>query len=149
LGTAANALGAYAGERPPEVTPIVDATGMWHHARNATFATIGHYYARMIGADESAGVESELEQARRALAGTLPAEPLPWGYTLFVAGLRIDPGKVQYTPQDAFSLDFARAVYAAHSGDGDLDVFVTAALDARAAAQLAEQFVRGFLEYGD
>src|SRR5262249_61936292 len=39
LGSAANALGAYAGERPADVAPTVDAKGMWHHARNASFAT--------------------------------------------------------------------------------------------------------------
>jgi hypothetical protein len=147
-GTAANALGAYAGERPPEIVPQVEAGGMWHRARNAAFATSGRYYARIVGADESPAVLAQVEHARRALAAALPAEPLPWGYALFTGGMGIDPGRVAYVTENAFSLGFARRVYTARLDDADLEAFVVATPDDAAARALAERFIAGFLEYG-
>ena len=149
LGTAANALGAYAGERAPDAASQVNGGGLWHRSRNAEFATIGHFYARILGADESAPVLAQLEQARHALSAALPAEPLPWGYELFVAGMKFDPGHVSYTPENAYSLGFARNVYAAPLGDGDTEGFVVAAPDAKSATALAARFIHGFLDYGD
>jgi hypothetical protein len=149
LGTAANALGAYAGERAPDAVSQVNGSGLWHRSRNAEFATAGRFYGRILGADESAPVIAQLEQARRALTAALPAEPLPWGYELFVAGMKFDPGHVSYTPENAYSLGFARNVYAAPLGDGDIEGFVVAAADAKSAAALAERFIHGFLDYGD
>ena len=149
LRTAANALGAYAGERPPEIAPHLDATGMWHRARNAAFATVGRYYARIVGADESAAVLEQVEHVRTRLAAALPAEPLPWGYALFAGGMGVDPGRVTYVTENAFSLGFARRVYTAKLGDDDLEGFVVAAVDAAAAAALAQRFGHGFRDYGE
>jgi len=148
MGTAANALGAYAGERPPEIAPQMDASGMWHRARNAAFATVGRYYARIVGADESPAVLAQLDHARTTLASALPGEPLPWGYALFVAGLDVDPGQVAYVTENAFSLGFARRVYTAKL-DGDLEAFVVATVDDAAATALAARFVTGFRDYGE
>jgi hypothetical protein len=151
LGTAANALGAYAGERPPDASPQVGPSGMWHRARNAAFATVGRYYARLVGADESERVVTQLEQVRRALAAALPPEPLPWGYALFVGGLGLDPGRVSYSAENAFSFGFARHVYAARLDARleDLEGFVAAAPHEAAAVELAAQFAGGFREYGE
>lgn len=149
MGGPANALGAYAGERAPEAAPQLDASGMWHRARNATFATVGNYYLRLLGADESDAVQSQVEHARKTIVAALPAAPLPWGYTLFAGILKLDPGKVSFTPENAYSLGFARNVYAAPLGDGDLEGFVTLAADPAAATALAAQFVKGFLDYGE
>src|SRR5262249_14128039 len=149
LGTSANALGAYAGERPADVAPTVDANGMWHHARNASFATIGRFYLRLVGSDETPAVQAELDHLRRTITPALPAEPLPWGYVLFVVGLNIPPSKVTFTPESAYSLEVGRNVYAAPMGAGDLEGFVVAAADDAAGAKLAREFVKGFLDYGD
>ncbi len=149
LGTAANALGAYAGERAPDAASQVNGSGLWHRSRNAEFATVGHYYARILGADESAPVIAQLEHARRALSAALPAEPLPWGYELFVAGMKLDPGQVSYTLENAYSLGFARNVYSAPLGGGDAEGFVVATADAKSATALAARFIEGFLDYGD
>jgi hypothetical protein len=149
LGTAANALGAYAGERPPESTPQLDAAGMWHRARNASFATQGRYYARIVGADETPEVLAQVEHVRAALAAALPREPLPWGYALFAGGMKVDPGRVTYVTENAFSLGFARRVFTAKLDDGDLEVFVVACVDPEAARSLAGQFAQGFRDYGE
>jgi hypothetical protein len=131
--------------RPPEI----DASGMRHRARNATFATVGKYYLRLLGSDESDAVQAQVEHARRTIVAALPAAPLPWGYSLFAGSMKLDPGKVAFTAENAYSLGFARNVYAAPLGDGDLEAFVTIAPDAGAAQALAAQFVKGFLDYGD
>jgi len=149
LGTAANALGAYAGERPPEATPHVDASGMSHRARNAFFMTAGRYYARLLGSDESPPVLAQLEHAQRALVAALPAEPLPWGYAIFVGGMGLDPGRVAYVLENAFSFGFAQRVYTARLDDADLEAFVVAAAGDREAADLAQRFANGFREYGE
>jgi hypothetical protein len=149
LGKAANALGAYAGERAPDAAPQIDGTGMWHRARNATFVTIGRYYARLVGSDESEAVLAQLEQARKALTAALPGEPLPWGYALFVGGMGLDPGRVAYVPENAYSFGFARGVYTGRLNDADLEGFVVASVDPGAAAQLAQRFSGGFREYGE
>jgi len=145
----ANALGAYAGERAPEASPQLNSSGMWHRARNATFATVGKYYLRLLGADESDAVQAQVEQARKMIVAALPAAPLPWGYALFAGALKLDPGKVAFTPENAYSMGFARNVYAAPLGDGDLEGFVSIATDDAAATALAAQFVKGFLDYGE
>jgi hypothetical protein len=149
LGNAANALGAYAGERSPDAAARVEASGLWHRARNAVFATTGRYYARLVGADESAPVLAQLEHARRALQAALPGEPLPWGYALFAGGMGLDPGRIAYFPENAFSFGFAPPVFVARPDASDLELFAAPAAAAGAASELATRFVQGFQQYGD
>jgi hypothetical protein len=65
LGSAANAVGAYSGERSPGVSPVVGENGMKHIDRNALFLTQGRYYLRAIG------------RARRARAHPVPLRAGP------------------------------------------------------------------------
>ena len=147
LGEAPNALGAYAGERPPEVVPSVDDAGMFHTSENALFLTRGRYYARAIGSDAGPEVRTLLAHLETRLR-TMQGEPLPWGYALFVGALQIDPGRVSFMAENAFSFGFARNVYAARLQDGDTEIFVVAAASAEIAPALAQQFTAGFLNYG-
>ncbi len=148
LSTAANALGAYAGERPGGITPEISSSGMAHVARNALFLTRGKYYARVIGSDESPQVLDALARLRTSLEGAIEGEPLPWAYALFSGRLGIDPGKVTFLLGNAFSFDFARYVYTATVDDDGGRLFVSAARDEDSALTLAARFNAGFLEYG-
>jgi len=147
LGTAANALGAYAGERAPASKTTAEAGGLWHLARNALFMTRGRYYMRAIGADESPGTQAQLSRLRTIFAA-LPGEPLPWAYALFLGQMGIDPGRISYTAENAFSFGFATDVYAAKPDSSDLELFVQVAPDAAAARDLAARYTAGFLDYG-
>jgi hypothetical protein len=91
LGQAANALGAYSGERPPEVTPEVGAGGMSHLAPNALFMTRGRYYLRAIGSEVTDVTQAQLTHLRQAFEAGVQGEPLPWAYALFVGELDLDP----------------------------------------------------------
>jgi hypothetical protein len=146
-GTAANALGAYAGERPPDAIPIGD-DGKSVIARNALFMTRGKYYVRAIGSDESEPVVAMLRHVQQRFAASLQDESLPWGYAVFAGALGFDAGRVSYMPEDAFSFGFARNVYAARLDDDATELFLTVAADDAAAAALADQFTQGFLSYG-
>jgi hypothetical protein len=147
LRTAANALGAYAGERAPGSTMHAESDGLWHVARNALFMTRGRYYLRAIGSDESPPVQEELAQLRELFA-TLPGEPLPWAYALFVGEMNIDPGRIAYTAENAFSFGFAASVWSAKPDSSDMEIFVQAAADPAAARELVARFTAGFLDYG-
>lgn len=148
LGRAPNALGAYAGERPPEVRPRVDANGMAHTSANALFLTRGRYYARAIGADTTAATRAALGHVERVLEAGLAGEPLPWAYALFAGTMAFDPGRVSYMAENAFSFGFARDVYAVLLDD-ESQLFVVACEGGDAARSLAEQFAAGFRELAD
>lgn len=148
LGTAANALGAYAGERPPDVIPDLTESGMAHTARNALFLTRGQYYIRAIGSDETPGIINLLAKLRPRFEDEMEGEQLPWGYALFTGALGIDPGDIDYMTESAFSFGFAYDVYAATLEDGESQLFVTPAEDETAAREQADQFTEGFLGYG-
>jgi hypothetical protein len=148
LGTAANAVGAYSGERPPSVTPDVGETGLSHLDRNALMMTQGHFYLRALGSEESPRVRAELEHLRARFSADLPGEPLPWGFALLVGRLGIPAGSVSYTLENAFSFGFAHNVYSAILADGDTEVYVTPATDTDAATALAARYRDGFLQYG-
>jgi hypothetical protein len=147
LRTAANALGAYAGELAPGTASTAEAAGLWHVARNALFMTRGRFYVRAIGADESPTVQAALAHLRAVCAG-LPGEPLPWAYALFMGEMGIAPGRISYTAENAFSFGFAHDVYAAQPDSSDLQLFVQVAPDAAGAHDLAARFTAGFLDYG-
>lgn len=68
LGQAPNALGAYAGERPPEIKPAVGDRGMSHLARNALFMTRGRYYIGPSGPRNRRGCSRSSPTSRRSSA---------------------------------------------------------------------------------
>jgi hypothetical protein len=67
-----------------------------------------------------------------------------------VAGMGLDPGKVTYFVENAFSFAFARDVWAARpkGKDDDLELFVVARASAADARALADQLHKGFLGFG-
>lgn len=149
LGRPANALGAYAGERPAEVDAKLDVSGLAHLARNALMLTQGRFYLRAIGSDESPSVISQLRRLEQVFRQALPAEPLPWGYALFVGQLGLEPSKVSYLAENAFSFGFARDVYLAHLGKGTTTLFLVATANDAAASALAARFSDGFAGLGE
>ena len=148
LGDGANALGAYAGERSPDISPDVTETGMAHIDRNALFLTQGRFYARAIGSDETPAIRSQLEYLRGVLESGLEGEALPWGYGLFVGALGFGSERVSYLPENAFSFGFATNVYAGLLEDEETELFVTVRDTSEDAASLARQFRDGFAGYG-
>jgi hypothetical protein len=148
MGSAQNALGALAGEKPPEVRASSAAGTQWYAVRNALFLSRGSHYARAIGSDESAEVQAQLAALRSALEARLPAGERPWSHALFADALGVAPDRIEYHRENAFSFGFARNVHAALLDDGESEAFVAPSADAGAAQALAERFERGFLEYG-
>jgi hypothetical protein len=150
LARAANALGCYGGERDPKVKPEISDSGLFHIARNALYMARGPYYLRVIGSDESPAVTDKLRALADTLGREIQGQPLPWAYGLFVGGMGIDPGKVTYFVENAFSFGFARDVWAARpkGKDDDLELFVVAKATAADARALATQLHKGFLGFG-
>ncbi len=148
LSDAPNALGAYAGERAPGISPVVNERGLSHVDRNALYLTRGSYYVRAIGTGESPSVRAQLAHLERRFDDTLAGEPLPWAYALFVGCLGLDPGRVSYQSENAFSFGFARDVYSGLLADDETEGFVVAAGSAAAAESLALRFTEGFRSYG-
>jgi len=149
LGSSANASGALAGEKAPEIPAQSHDGSTWYVARNALFFARGSYYIRAIGSDESPAVLAQLEHLRSVLQAALPAGTQSWAETLFGERLGIAPGRLAFQPENAFSFGFAKDVYVATLDDGDTELFVTTAADPAAARALAARFEKGFLEYGE
>ncbi len=148
LGEAANALGAYAGERAPGVLPVVGPRGLEHLDRNALFLTRGPWYVRAIGSDESPAVLAQLESLRETIGDALPGEALPGAWAIFVGAMGFDPGQVSYTAENTFSFGFAKDVYSARLDD-DTEPFVIEGESAEAASALAARVSAAFREYGE
>lgn len=151
LGSADNALGAYAGEKSADLEPERGKAGLWHRDRNALYMTHGGYYVRAIGSDEGSAVAAQLAHLRQVLEGGIEVEggaELPWAHRLFGA-LELSPGRVTFHRENAFSFGFARNVYSALLPDDETELFVTAASGEDAAAALAARFVEGFESYGE
>lgn len=149
LGEAKNALGAYSGELAEGVTPVAGTGGMHHFDRNALYLARGRFYVRAVGSEESAAVRAELEHLRRAFEAGLAGESLPGPHALFVGGLGLDPGQVSYTPENAFSFEFADSVYSATLPENETELYVVQTATPAAARELAARFNAGFLEYGE
>lgn len=149
LGGIGNALGAFSGEisNPDTSVELVDG-GLWYATRNGGFLARGRFYARLIGSDDAAAIREKIVQLRAALTAALPAESLPWGYDVLTGRLGINPARVRYHRENAFSFAFATDVYAATVGEGDLEIFFTRRANAAAARALADQFADGFAAYG-
>lgn len=152
LGEAQNALGAYNGERPPEIAASAEAGSTFHVARNAAFLARGRHYVRLIGSDESEPVVAEVQRLLSLLRRELPAEAAPWGVRVFVEQLKLSPGQVSYDKSNAFSFGFARDVFRARlsppDATDDVEAFVTAAADEAAALGLARQYQEAFASLG-
>jgi len=149
LGSAENALGALAAERPPETKASSGGGTTWYVARNALFLARGESYARAIGSDESPAVLAQLETLRKAFEGGIAAGEKPWTVALFADALGIPPDRLQYAAENAFSFGFAKNVTSATLDDGETELFVLPAGDAAQAKTLSARFEEGFLSYGE
>jgi hypothetical protein len=150
LANAANALGAYGGERPPDAQVQVTTAGLHHFSRNAVFFARGRYYIRVIGSDETPLIHDKLEQLAQTLIAGVPGEPLPWAYGLFLGQMKFSADKITYSAKNAFSLAFADDVWAVRprGKENDLEIFVSVRDDAKAARQMADKLRASFLELG-
>lgn len=148
LGEPSNALGAFAGETPQEVTPEMLQDGLMRFDRNAAFVTRGELYVRAVAAEETEEIRAALEHVLRRFRDEVKGADLPWSYALFVAGLGVDAGRVSFVPENAFSFAFAKGVHKASMGE-DLEVFVMPSADLAAAKAAAKRFVEGWLSYGE
>ena len=148
LAEPANALGAYAGERPEEVPSTVAPGGMRHLHRNALLMTRGSFYIRALGSDESPAVRTQLEHLLAAFEESLPGEGLPAPYAVFVGGMALDPSRVSYVAENAFSFEFGRNVYTALLEDDETEVFLVSTERPEQANGLANDFNKGFQGYG-
>ncbi len=149
LGSAENALGALAAERPPETKASSGGGTSWYVARNALFLARGASYARAIGSDESPAVLAQLEALRKAFEGGIAAGEKPWTVALFADALGLPPDRLQYAAENAFSFGFAKNVTSATLDDGETELFVLPAGDAAKAKALSAKFEEGFLSYGE
>ena len=113
VSSAANALGAYSGERPPDAKVQVTDAGLHHFDRNALYLARGPYYIRVIGSDETPVVADKLKQVAEKLLSDVGGEPLPWAYGLYIGQLGLGADKITYSAKNAFSLGFADDVWAA------------------------------------
>jgi hypothetical protein len=152
LAESRNAIGAYNGERSPDA-PSTSADGSTFHLdRNAAFLSRGRYYVRLIGSDESAPVVAEVRRLLDVFRRELPGEAAPWGFSLFVEQLKLDPSRVTYVKSNAFSFGFGRDVYKASlsppDSKDDMEAFVVAQADPAAAQALASEYTGGFASLG-
>jgi hypothetical protein len=146
-GTAANALGCYAGERPAEIEAMSDDNGMFHRDRNALYITRGRYYIRAIGADESAAVLQQLAHLQDVFVRNMQGDDWPWAFALFVDGMQTAPGDLSFQEENAFSFGFAHNVWAA-AWEG-FELFAIPNDNAESATKLADRFASGFLDLGE
>jgi hypothetical protein len=146
-GSAANAVGTYAGERPESIQPESDDAGMWHFDRNAFYMTRGPYYIRAIGSDESPQVLQLLAHLQDTFARNMGGAEKPWAFELFVDGMHATPGDVSFVEENAFSFGFASNVWVANWQD--FEVFAVPNRDDARARALAARFAAGFLDLGE
>ena len=145
VSNAANALGAYSGERPPDAKVQVTDAGLHHFDRNALYLARGPYYIRVIGSDETPVVADKLKQVAEKMLSDVGGEPLPWAYGLYIGQLGLGADKITYSAKNAFSLAFADDVWAVRpeGKQTDLELFVSARADAAGARQIVKQLQRG------
>ncbi len=151
MGSGANALGAYGGERAPTAKPTVTEAGLHHLDRNALYLARAPFYIRVIGSDETSLITGKLGELADTLVAAVKGEPLPWAYGVFIGQMGIDPGKIAYFPDNAFSQAFAHDVWTIRPGakDDDLELFLVAKDSAAAAKKMAGAFGKGFGEMGE
>jgi hypothetical protein len=153
MGEGQNAIGAYNGERPPDMASNVESGAAFHVDRNAAFLARGRYYLRLIGSDESEPLRREVGRLLEAFREGLPAEALPWAFALYVDQMKLPASRVTYVKSNAFSFGFASDVFTALLSEpdatDDVEAFVVACSDASAAEDLARQFRDGFASLGE
>ena len=147
---AVNALGAYGGERGPDVKTEISESGLHHFDRNALYMARGQYYLRVIGSDESPVILDKLKALAALMSSSLAGEPLPWAYALLMGSLGVPPDRISYNPKNAFSFSFAQDVWTVRpkGKDDDLELFVAVRHKPADAKKLAADLGRGFLELG-
>jgi hypothetical protein len=150
VSNAANALGAYSGERPPNAKVEVTEAGLHHFDRNALYMARGPYYIRVIGSDETPQIAEKLKQLGDKMLAEVGGEPLPWAYGLFIGQMNLGADKITYSAKNAFSLGFADDVWAVRplGKETDLELFVSSRASAAAAKKLAGQLRAAFQELG-
>jgi len=149
LGGIENALGALSAEiSNPQTEVHATPAGLWYVTRNGGFLSQGRYYARLIGSDDNDAVRQKIAGLRDGLITALPAEPMPWVYSLFVGALHLSPGKIQFQKENAFSFDFAREFYTADVTGSDAELFISKRQTADEAAALAGKLADGFADFG-
>jgi hypothetical protein len=149
LGSIENALGALSTEiSNPQTEVHATPAGLWYETRNGGFLSQGQYYARLIGSDDNDAVRQKVASLRDGLIAGLPTEPMPWAYALFVGKLHLDPGKIQFQKENAFSFDFATEVYSASVPGSDEEIFISKRAGVDEAAALASKLADGFAGFG-
>ena len=149
LGNIENALGALSAEiSNPQVEAQATPAGLWYVTRNGGFLSQGRYYARIIGSDDNDAVRQKIAGLRDGLIAGLPAEPMPWVYGLFVGKLHLNPGKIQFQKENAFSFDFATDFYSAGVPGSDAEIFISKCASADEATAFANKLADGFAGFG-
>lgn len=149
MGDAQNALGTYAAERDPGVTPLRVSGAQYHLEPNALFMARGRFYVRAVAAATDPPVSEQLDKLIERFNASLEGAARPWSELLFVDRLGLPAAGVGFMTDNAFSFGFARGVHTATLQDGETQLFVMPASSPAEAAKLADQFVGGFASYGD
>ncbi|HUK82947.1 MAG TPA: DUF6599 family protein [Verrucomicrobiae bacterium] len=149
LGKTENALGALAAEiSSPDAEVRTEKSGLSYATRNGAFLSQGRFYARIIGSDDNDLIRKKVTGLREALLAALPAEPLPWSYALFAGRLHLNPFKIQYDAENAFSFGFATQVYSATLPNSETELFISRRESDAEAIVLAAKFAEGFAAFG-
>jgi len=149
LGSIENALGAFGAEiSNPQTEVHTTPSGLWYLTRNGGFLSQGRYYARLIGSDDNDFIRGKVASLREGLTAGLPPEPMPWVYGLFVGNLHLNPGKIQFQKENAFSFDFATDIYSANVAGSDAEIFISKRTSADDAVAVAGKLADGFAGFG-
>jgi hypothetical protein len=149
LGSIENALGALAAEISDPTTEVqMEPSGLSYTTRNAAFLSQGRYYARIMGSDDNQLIHKEVSVLRDVLQGSLPGDTVPWSYALFVGRLHLNPARIQYDAENAFSFGFASQVYSAGLTGSDTELFIAHRASSAEANALAAKFAEGFAGFG-
>jgi hypothetical protein len=105
----------------------------------------------VIGSDETPASAAKLTDLSATLGAGVKGEPLPWAYGLAVGQMGLDPAKVAYFSENAFSLGYARDVWTIRPGGpkDDLELFLIARSNKGDARKLAKRLQAAFLEFGE
>jgi hypothetical protein len=148
LGSPENAMSAFNGEKPADVTAKDRDGSTWYTARNALFLARGASYVRAIGSDESSETKVALASLTRVLSSGLAAGERSSAQKLLVDALGAPADKVSFVAENAFSFGFANGVHTAQLPD-ESDAFLMPARSEGDAAGLAEKFQKAVADYGE
>jgi hypothetical protein len=149
LGKTENALGALAAEiSKPDTEVNASKSGLSYSTRNGAFLSQGPYYARIIGSDDNELIRQKIATLLAAFQASLPRAPMPWSYALLVERLHLNPAKIQYDAENAFSFGFATQVYSAALPGSDAELFIARRDSEAEASALVAKFAEGFGAFG-